>query len=169
MLAECLANTLGYRCHRSRRHRRTRAASGVSQNELRDALRSRHRSWRFSSTGSMFTCADTGGTGRGGPTRASCVPWQRRASAPQGRRGRCCGSESLHLRIRLKMQGAACSPGRTRSTTLTGWTRTGAAGRYLYGVDWGDPSHYDIVLNWQHRYQRGVRRPGGSRPETEVL
>jgi cytidylate kinase len=150
MLAECLSGALGYRCVDREVILERAAAHGVSQQELRDAIqkpptfleRLQHKKYLYLAllqaalaeevrTGDAVYHGNAGHLLlRGGP------PVMRvRIIAP--------------LEFRLKMARDRLKLTRTEAEEYiarmdqerTKWAR------YLYGVDWGDPAQYDVVVN----------------------
>lgn len=153
MLAECLAERLGFRCIDRDVIVERAAASGVSQEELRDALqkppsfleRFQHKKYVYLAL-IQAALAEEVRTGR---------------AVYHGNAGHLLlsgGSPVLRVRIvaplefRLKMAQDRLKFSRDEALAYIEkmdqhrrkWTH------YLYGVDWGDPSLYDIVLNLEH-------------------
>jgi len=152
-LAECLAQRLGYRCIDRDVIVEKAAAAGVSQQELHDALqkpptfleRFTHKKYLYL-TLIQAALADEVRTGRvvyhgnaghllltGGPPILRV-----RLIAPLRMR-----VEMAKERLRLTEQ-EAIDYIRRRDDERRRWTQ------YLYGVDWGDPSLYDVVLNIEY-------------------
>ncbi len=153
MLAECLSKTLGYRCVDREVIVERAAAHGVSQEELRDALqkpptfleRIQHKKYLYLvliqaalieevRTGSAVYHGNAGHLLlKGGPhiVRVRIVaPMEIRANLAQER---------------LKLSRAeALDYIEKMDQDRRKWTQ------YLYGVDWSDPSNYDIVLNLEN-------------------
>jgi cytidylate kinase len=150
MLAECLAQSLGYRCVDREVIVERAAARGVSQEELRDALqkpptfldRLQHKKYLYLvliqaalveevRTGQAVYHGNAGHLLlRGGPhiLRVRIIaPLEFRLKMAQDR---------------LKLSRAeALEHIQKMDQDRRKWTQ------YLYGVDWGDPANYDIVLN----------------------
>ena len=150
MLAECLASNLGYRCVDREVIVERAAARGVSQEELAEALqkppgfldRFRHRKYLYLVL-IQAALAEEVRTGRavyhgnaghlllkGGPhiLRVRIIaPIEFRVKMAQGR---------LHY-----SRSEALDYIEKMDEERRKWTS------YLYGLDWGDPSLYDIVLN----------------------
>jgi cytidylate kinase len=150
MLAECLGKALGYRCLDRDTVAERAAASGVSQEELLDAMskppgfleRFKHKRYQYLV---LFQAAlaeevKTGGVvyhGNAGHLllKGASPVLKVRVIAPLGKR-------VVMLRDRLKMN-------RTKALAYIhkvdedrkNWTR------YLYGVNWEDPALYDLVVN----------------------
>jgi len=150
MLAECLAESLGYRCVDREVIVERAAAHGVSQEELRSALekpptlldRFQHRKYLYlvliQAALAQEVCTGKavyhGNAGhlllKGGPHIVRV-----RIIAPLEFRVKM-------ARDRLKLTRAEALDHIARmDQDRRKWTQ------YLYGVDWGDPSNYDIVLN----------------------
>jgi cytidylate kinase len=150
MLAECLSQSLGYRCVDREVIVERAAAHGVSQEELRDALqkpptfldRFQHRKYLYLvliqaalaeevSTGKAVYHGNAGHLLlKGGPhiLRVRIIaPMEFRVKMAQDRL-KFSRAEALEHIARMDQDRRK-------------WTQ------YLYGVDWGDPSNYDIVLN----------------------
>ena len=149
-LAECLAHELGYRCVDREIIVERAAADGVSQEELRDALqkpptfleRLRHKKYLYLvliqaalieevRTGRAVYHGNAGHLLlKGGPhiLRVRIIaPLELRVQMAQDRL-KLSRSEALDYIARMDQDRRK-------------WTQ------YLYGVDWGDASNYDIVLN----------------------
>ncbi len=150
MLAECLSKALGYRCVDREVIVERAAAHGVSQEELRDALqkpptfleRFQHKKYLYLVLIQAALCEEVrtgkavyhGNAGhlllRGGPHILRV-----RIIAP--------------IEFRLRMAQERLKLSRAEALDHIGkmdqdrrrWTQ------YLYGVDWGDPANYDIVVN----------------------
>lgn len=152
-LAECLAGQLGYRCIDRDVIVERAAASGVSQEELRNALekpptlleRFQHRKYLYL-TLIQAALTEEVRTGRvvyhgnaghlllkgGGPV------FRLRIIAPlEFRIGMC------QQRLKLNRNEAVAYIQRMDQDRRK-WTH------YLYGVDWGDPALYDLVINLEH-------------------
>ena len=153
MLAECLADRLGYRCVDRDVIVERAAASGISQEDLRDALqkpptfldRFKHKKYLYLA---LFQAALTEEIRTG-------------KAVYHGNAGHLLlkgGDHILRTRIiapiEFRIQMAQKRLKLSRSEVLAyiqkmdhdrqKWTH------YLYGVDWGDPALYDIVLNLEH-------------------
>jgi cytidylate kinase len=150
MLAECLSKSLGYRCVDRDVIVERAAANGVSQEELLDAMqkpptfleRLRHKKYLYLVLIQAALCEEVrtgkavyhGNAGhlllKGGPhiLRVRIIaPMEYRLKMAQDR---------------LKLSRAeAMDYIQKMDQDRRKWTQ------YLYGVDWGDPSNYDIVLN----------------------
>lgn len=149
-LAECLAAKLGYRCVDREVIVERAAANGVSQEELLDALekpptlleRLRHKKYLYLALIQAALCEEVrtgqavyhGNAGhlllRGGPHILRV-----RIIAP------------LEFRVKMAQDRLKLSRGEVldyierMDENRRKWTQ------YLYGVNWGDPSNYDVVLN----------------------
>ncbi len=152
-LAECLADQLDYRCIDREIIVERAAASGVSQEELRNALekpptlleRFQHRKYLYL-TLIQAALAEEVRTGRavyhgnaghlllkgGGPV------FRMRIIAPLEFRVEMC-----QQRLKLSRNEAVAYIQRMDQDRRK-WTQ------YLYGVDWGDPQLYDLVVNLEH-------------------
>jgi len=150
MLAQCLSASLGYRCVDREVIVERAAAHGVSQEELRDALekpptlleRLRHTRYLYLvliqaalteevRTGKAVYHGNAGHLLlRGGPHILRV-----RIIAPTEFR-----IEMAQDRLRLNRAEAVEYIARADQDRRK-WTQ------YLYGMDWGDPANYDIVLN----------------------
>jgi len=153
ILAECLAQQLEYRCIDRDVIVERAAASGVSQEELRNALekpptlleRFQHRKYLYL-TLIQAALTEEVRTGRvvyhgnaghlllrpGGPV------FRLRIIAPLEFRIKMCQD-----RLRLNRSEAVAYIQRMDQDRQK-WTH------YLYGVDWGNPTHYDLVINLEH-------------------
>jgi cytidylate kinase len=153
ILAECLATKLAYRCIDRDVIVERAAAQGVSQEELRDALekppsfleRFRHKRYKYLAL-VQASLAEEVRTGRavyhglaghlllGGGRHIL----RTRIIAPLERRIRM-------VEDRLKFgRSDAIAYIQKMDDQRRRWTS------FLYGVDWGDPSLYDLVLNLEH-------------------
>jgi len=153
ILAECLARRLGYRCIDRDIIVERAAAYGVSQYELRDALekppnfldRFKHKKYLYLAL-IQASLAEEVRTGKaiyhglaGHLLLKGGHPILRtRIIAPMEYR-----VQMVQERLKYSRQDAIAyiekvDEGRQK------WTQ------FLYGVDWGDPSLYDIVLNLEH-------------------
>jgi cytidylate kinase len=150
MLAECLANTLGYRCVDRDVIVEKAAAYGVPQEELRNALtkppsfwdRFRHKKYIYLTLiqaalaeevrqGKAVYHGNAGHLLLRGVTHVLRV----RIIAPMTFR-------LATVKERFKLSEAeAVTYIQRMDTDRRKWTQ------YLYGVEWGDPALYDIVLN----------------------
>ncbi|HUB77474.1 MAG TPA: cytidylate kinase-like family protein [Bryobacteraceae bacterium] len=149
-LAECLAQSLGYRCVDRDVIVERAAANGVSQEELLDALekpptlleRLNHKKYLYLALFQAALCEEvrTGQAvyhGNAGHLLLRGLPHllRVRIMAP--------------MELRVKMAGARLKLGSAEAfdhiarmdQNRRKWTH------YLYGVDWSDPVNYDIVLN----------------------
>ncbi len=153
MLGECLCRRLGYRCVDRDVIVRRAAEFGAGEEDLKDALekppgfleRFKHKRYRYLAL-IQAALAEEVRTGKvvyhglaGHLLLKGGHPILRtRIIAP--------------LEVRIQMVQARLSYDRGRAITYIEevdaarrkWTR------FLYGVDWGDPSLYDIVLNLEH-------------------
>ena len=153
LLAECLAGRLGYRCVDRDVIVKRAAAQGVSEEELADALmkppgfldRFHHRKYLYL-TLIQAALAEEVKEGRvvyhgnaGHLLLAGGGPVLRvRIIAPMDFRIRMCVE-----RLKLSESSAAAYIRKVDSDRKR-WTQ------YLYGVDWQDPSLYDIVINLEN-------------------
>ena len=153
MLAECLAAKLGYRCVDRDVIVERAAAHGVSQEEIRDALekppgfleRFSHKRYKYLAliqaglaeevrTGSVIYHGLAGHLLLGGGRHIL----RTRLIAP------------LDLRVRMVRErlnythGEAITYIERMDDQRRRWTN------FLYGVDWGDPFLYDLVINLDH-------------------
>jgi cytidylate kinase len=150
MLAQCLSAALGYRCVDREVILERAAANGVSQQDLRDAIekaptfleRLKHKKYLYLAlleaalaeevrTGDVVYHGNAGHLLlRGGPPvlRVRIIaPLESRLKMAQDR-------------LRLTRAEAEEHIGRMDQERMK-WAR------YLYGVDWGDPALYDVVVN----------------------
>jgi len=153
ILAECLARQLEYRCIDRDVIVERAAASGISQEELRNALekpptlleRFQHRKYLYLTLIQAALTEEVrngrvvyhGNAGHlllrpGGPV------FRLRIIAPLEFRIKMCQD-----RLRLNRNEAVAYIQRMDQDRQK-WTH------YLYGVDWGDPAHYDLVINLEH-------------------
>ena len=153
MLADCLSKSLGYRCVDREVIVERAAARGVSQDELRDALqkpptfleRLQHKKYLYLVLIQSALAEEVregkavyhGNAGhlllKGGPhvLRVRIIaPMEFRLKMAQDRL-KLSRDEALDYIARMDQD---CRK----------WAQ------YLYGVDWGDPANYDIVLNLEH-------------------
>jgi cytidylate kinase len=152
-LAECLARTLGYRCVDREVIIERAAASGISQDDLRDALqkppslieRFSHRRYRCLAMiqAALTEEIRTGKViyhGLAGHLLLSSEPYilRTRIIAPMEYR-----IGSAQKRMMLGREQALAHLEKVDQERQK-WTQ------YLYGVDGGDPALYDIVLNLEH-------------------
>lgn len=153
ILAECIAQQLGYRCIDRDVIVERAAASGVSQEELRSALekpptlleRFQHRKYLYL-TLIQAALAEEVRTGRavyhgnaGHLLLKGAGPVLRtRIIAPLEFRIHMC-QERLKLN-----RSEAVAYIQKMDQDRRKWTH------YLYGVDWGDPQQYDLVVNLEH-------------------
>ncbi|MGE5141296.1 MAG: cytidylate kinase family protein [Rudaea sp.] len=149
-LAECLGASLGFRCLDRETVAERAAASGVAQEELLDALlkppsfleRFKHQRYQYLAlfqaalaeevrTGKVIYHGNAGHLMLKGASPVLKV----RVIAPLEKR-------VAMLQDRLKMgRGEALSYIQKVDRDRKNWTH------YLYGVDWEDPSLYDLVIN----------------------
>ena len=153
ILAECLAQRLGYRCLDREIIVERAAAYGVTQEELRRAIteppsfwdRFRHRKYMFLT---LFQAALTEEVRAGNAVyhsnaghlllRGVSHVLRTRIIAPLEKR-------VTMVQDRLKMSTEdAVAYIQTMDQDRRKWTH------YLYGVDWGDPALYDVVLNLEY-------------------
>jgi len=153
MLAECLAKKLGYRCVDRDIIVERAAASGVSQEDLRAALekpptfldRFQHKKYIYLAL-IQDALAEEVRTGKavyhgyaGHLLLAGGTPVLRtRIIAPMEFRTSMC-----QKRLKLERSEAIAYIEKMDSQRRK-WTQ------FLYGVDWGDPTLYDIVINIEH-------------------
>jgi cytidylate kinase len=150
MLAECLSKSLGYRCVDREVIVERAAAHGVSQDELRDALqkpptlldRFQHKKYLYLVLIQAALAAEV---------RTGKAVYHGNAGhlllkgGPHILRVRIIAPMEFRLKMaqdRLKFSRAEAADYIARmDQDRRKWTQ------YLYGVDWGDPGNYDIVLN----------------------
>jgi len=153
MLAECLAAGLGYRCIDRDTIVQRAARNGVSEEELRDAIlkppgfleRFKHKRYMYlvlfqASLVEEVRAGNAVYHGNAGHLllRGGGPILRTRVIAP------------LEFRTAMAMARLKCSRGEAVShiqrvdRERRQWTH------YLYGVDWGDPALYDIVINLEH-------------------
>lgn len=153
LLAECLSRTLGYRCVDRDVIVESAAAHGVSQEELLDALqkpptfieRFQHKKYVYLAliqaalteevrTGKAVYHGNAGHLLLKGGAHVLRI----RIIAPMDSR--------VHVaQERLKLsRNEAIAQIQQRDQDRRKWTQ------YLYGVDWGDPALYDVVLNLEY-------------------
>jgi cytidylate kinase len=150
MLAECLSATLGYRCVDREVIVERAAAHGVSQEELRDALqkpptfleRLQHKKYLYLV---LIQAALTEEVRTGKAVYHGNAGHLLLKGGPHILRVRIIAPMEFRLRMaqdRLKLSRAEASEHIARADQdRRKWTQ------YLYGVDWGDPTNYDIVVN----------------------
>jgi len=153
MLAECLAQRLRYRCIDRDVIVERAAACGVSQEELRDALekppgfldRFSHRKYLYLAL-IQAALAEEIRTGRA--IYHGLAGHLLLKGRPQILRTRIIAPLEFRIRMaqdRLKFNRAeAVAYIQKMDQQRRKWTQ------FLYGVDWGDPSLYDIVINLDH-------------------
>ena len=153
MLAECLAEKLGYRCVDRDVIVEHAAAHGFSQDELRDALekppgfldRFSHKRYKYLAliqaslaeevrTGKVIYHGLAGHLLLGGGRHIL----RARLIAPMELRVR-----MVHQRLHLS-ESEAVAYIQKMDEQRRRWTH------FLYGVDWGDPLLYDLVVNLDH-------------------
>lgn len=153
MLAECLSRTLGYRCVDRDVIVESAASHGVSQEELRDALqkpptlleRLQHKKYLYLALiqAALIEEVRTGKAvyhGNAGHLLLKGGPHILRIRIIAPLEFRLTMAEN---RLRLSRNEAIAYIQKTDQDRRK-WTQ------YLYGVDWGDPSLYDVVLNLEH-------------------
>jgi cytidylate kinase len=153
MLAECLAKSLGYRCVDRDIIVEGAAARGISQDELRNALekpptfldRLQHKKYLYLAV-----------------IQAALVDEVRTGKAVyHGHAGHLLlkgGPQILRVRIiaplEFRLSMAQKRLKMTRAEALAYIQRMDQDrkkwAQYLYGVDWGDPAQYDVVLNLEY-------------------
>ena len=150
MLAECLAESLGYRCVDRDVIVERAAAHGVSQEELRDALqkppsfldRLQHKKYLYLV---LIQAALTEEVRTGRAVYHGNAGHLLLKGGPHILRVRIIAPMEFRLKMaqeRLKLsRGEALDYIAKMDQDRRKWTQ------YLYGVDWGDPGNYDIVLN----------------------
>jgi cytidylate kinase len=150
MFAECLSKSLGYRCVDREVIVERAAAHGVSQEELRDALekpptfleRFQHRRYLYLV---LIQAALTAEVRTGKAVYHGNAGHLLLKGGPHVLRVRIIAPVEFRLKIaqdRLKLSRAEALEHIVRTDQdRRKWTQ------YLYGVDWGDPANYDIVLN----------------------
>jgi len=150
MLAECLACSLGYRCIDRDVIVERAAASGVSQEDLRDALekppgfldRFNHKKYVYLA---LIQAALAEEVRTGGAIYHGLAGHLLLREGPRVLRTRIIAPMEFRIRMaraRLKLErGDAIAYIQKMDQHRRKWTQ------FLYGVDWGDPSLYDIVLN----------------------
>jgi cytidylate kinase len=153
LLAECLAGSLGYRCVDREVIVERAAAHGVSQEELRDALqkpptflqRLQHKKYLYLVLIQAALIAEVR-TGRA--VYHGNAGHLLLKGGPHILRVRIIAPMEFRLKMaqdRLKLSRAEAMDHIARmDQDRRKWTQ------YLYGVDWGDPSNYDIVLNLEY-------------------
>ncbi len=150
LLAECLARRLGYRCIDRDVIVERAAASGISQEDLRDALekppgfldRFSHKKYIYLA---LIQAALAEEVRTGKAIYHGLAGHLLLRAGPQILRTRIIAP----LEFRIGMAQARLKLDRDQAITYIErmdqqrrkWTQ------FLYGVDWGDPSLYDIVLN----------------------
>jgi len=150
MLAECLAQSLGYRCVDRDVIVERAAANGVSQEELRDALqkpptlleRFQHKKYLYLV---LIQAALTEEVRAGKAVYHGNAGHLLLKGGPHVLRVRIIAPLESRVQVaqeRLKISRAeALEQIERRDQDRRKWTH------YLYGVDWGEPGNYDIVLN----------------------
>jgi cytidylate kinase len=153
MLAECLARRLGYRCIDRDVIVERAAASGVSQEALRDALekppgfldRFNHNKYVYLA---LIQAALTEEVRTGQAIYHGLAGHLLLRAGPHILRTRIIAPLEFRVRMaqaRLKLaRDEAVSYIQKMDQQRRKWTQ------FLYGVDWGDPALYDIVLNLDH-------------------
>ena len=150
MLAECLSQSLGYRCVDREVIVERAAAHGVSQEELRDALqkpptfleRLRHKKYLYLV---LIQAALTEEVRTGKAVYHGNAGHLLLKGGPHILRVRIIAPLEFRLKMaqdRLKFsRDEALDHIARMDQDRRKWTQ------YLYGVDWGDASNYDVVLN----------------------
>jgi cytidylate kinase len=153
ILAECLARRLGYRCIDRDIIVERAAAYGVSQNELRDALekppsfldRFKHKKYLYLT---LIQAALTEEVRTGKAIYHGMAGHLLLQGGHPILRTRIIAPLELRVQMlqeRLKYsRSAAIAYIEKVDEDRRKWTQ------FLYGVDWGEPSLYDIVLNLEH-------------------
>lgn len=153
MLAECLARTLGYRCVDRDVIVESAAAHGVSQEELRDALqkpptlleRLQHKKYLYLA---LIQAALAEEVRTGKAVYHGNAGHLLLKSSPRLLRIRIIAPMEFRLSMaqeRLKLsRNEAISYIQRMDNDRRKWAQ------YLYGVDWGDPALYDVVLNLEY-------------------
>ncbi len=152
-LAKCLAQRLGYRCIDRDVIVEKAAAAGVSQQELHDALqkpptfleRFTHKKYLYLT---LIQAALTEEVRTGRVVYHGNAGHLLLTGGPPILRVRIIAP--LHLRVKMARERLRLTEEeaidyiRRRDDERRRWTQ------YLYGVDWGDPSLYDVVVNIEH-------------------
>jgi len=150
LLAECLSRSLGYRCVDREVIVERAAAHGVSQEELRDALqkppsfldRLQHKKYLYLV---LIQAALAEEVRTGQAVYHGNAGHLLLKGGPHILRVRIIAPLEFRLKMaqdRLKLSRAEALDHIARmDQDRRKWTQ------YLYGVDWGDPANYDIVLN----------------------
>lgn len=150
MFAECLSKSLGYRCVDREVIVERAAAHGVSQEELRDALqkpptfleRFQHKRYLYLV---LIQAALTAEVRTGKAVYHGNAGHLLLKGGPHVLRVRIIAPLEFRLKMaqdRLKLSRAEALDHITKmDQDRRKWTQ------YLYGVDWGDPSNYDVVMN----------------------
>ncbi len=153
MLAECLSKSLGYRCVDREVIVERAAARGVSQDELRDALqkpptfleRLQHKKYLYLV---LIQAALAEEVREGKAVYHGNAGHLLLKGGPHVLRVRIIAPIEFRLKMaqdRLKLSRAEALDYIARmDQDRRKWAQ------YLYGVDWGDPGNYDIVLNLEH-------------------
>jgi len=154
LLAECVADKLGYRCIDRDVIVERAAAFGVSQNELRDALqkpptfldRFKHKKYIYLAL-IQSALTEEVRTGRA-VYHGNAGHLLLRGGGNHILRTRIIAPLEFRVRMaqeRLKMSRAEVIDYiQKMDQDRRKWTQ------YLYGVDWGDPTLYDMVLNLEY-------------------
>jgi len=150
MLAECLADKLGYRCLDRDVIVERAAAHGVSQHELLEALlkppgfldRLRHKKYLYLT---LIQAALTEEVRDGGVVYHGNAGHLLLAEGGPVLRVRIIAP--LDFRIRMCRERLKLSESEARAYVAKVDDQRRRWTRYLYGVDWQDPGLYDIVLN----------------------
>ena len=153
MLAECLSRTLGFRCIDRDVIVESAAARGVSQEELLDALqkpptfieRLQHKKYVYLA---LIQAALTEEVRTGKAVYHGNAGHLLLKGSPHVLRIRIIAPLEFRLQMaqdRLKLsRNEAIAYIHQMDQDRRKWTQ------YLYGVDWGDPALYDVVLNLEH-------------------
>ena len=153
MLAECLAQRLGYRCIDRDVIVERAAAYGVSQDELREALektpgfldRFSHKRYKYLV---LIQAALTEEVGTGKAIYHGLAGHLLLRGGQHILRTRLVAPMEFRIRMvqkRLKYsRNEAIAYIEKMDEQRRRWTK------YLYGVDWGDPTLYDLVINLEH-------------------
>lgn len=153
LLAECLSKTLQYRCVDRDVIVESAAARGVSQDELRDALdrpptlleRLQHKKYLYLV---LIQAALTEEVRTGAAVYHGNAGHLLLRGAPHVLRVRIIAPMEFRISMaqdRLKLtRDEVIAYIQKMDQDRRKWTQ------YLYGVDWGDPALYDIVLNLEH-------------------
>lgn len=150
MLADCLSRSLGYRCVNRDVIVERAAARGVSQDELRDALekaptllqRLQHKKYLYLV---LIQAALTEEVRLGQSVYHGNAGHLLLRGCPHVLRVRIIAPLEFRVKMARERLKLARSEALDYIAKMDQERRKWA--HYLYGVDWGDPAHYDIVLN----------------------